>query len=220
MRLAGIVNDLAAHAAQFHMYDTEDLVAAIAELESFDLSTMQEYRIGAESAIAASLKVLKPELERRKEAEAQAAELAKLRAEAAERAEKDRLEAIAKAAREQAEREAKEAVERDEQERQAAEQRAKDAEARIAELQSQHEAEPEDSPELVQTTGFRSEAGMQAAEEYVKMERREADEEHRNQIDNEAAEGMASACNMQSEVAQMVITAITKGLVPHVTINY
>ena len=83
VRLAGICNELAAKGQRVYM-DMAEIESAIAELEAFDLSTMQEYKIGAESAIAASLKVLKPELERRKEMEAQAAELAKLRAEAAE----------------------------------------------------------------------------------------------------------------------------------------
>ena len=101
IRLAGICNELAAKGQRIYM-DMAEIEAAIAELEAFDLSTMQEYKIGAESAIIASLKVLKPELERRKESEAQAAELAKLRAEAAERAEQDRLASIAKGAQEAA----------------------------------------------------------------------------------------------------------------------
>ena len=74
IRLAGICNELAAKGQRVYM-DMAEIEAAIAELEAFDLSTMQEYKIGAESAIIASLKVLKPELARRKEAEAQAEEI-------------------------------------------------------------------------------------------------------------------------------------------------
>ena len=103
LELSKTVNDLC-ELGQAHRYpDIDSIEDAIRQLESFDLSTMQEYKIGAESAIAASLKVLKPELERRKEMEAQAAELAKLRAEAAERAEKDRQATLAKIAQQQAE---------------------------------------------------------------------------------------------------------------------
>jgi colicin import membrane protein len=92
-RLAGIVTRLA-ECGQWLYTSIEPIEAAITELESFDVSAMQEYRAGAESAIAASLKVLKPELERRKQAEAQAAELAGLRAAAAKRAEQDRIAAL------------------------------------------------------------------------------------------------------------------------------
>ena len=105
VRLAKTVNYLADRGAAGSLISSAEIESAIAELESFDLSTMQEYKIGAESAIVASLKVLKPELERRKEMEAQAAELAKLRAEAAERAEQDRQDTLAKIAQQQAEQE-------------------------------------------------------------------------------------------------------------------
>jgi len=73
------------------------LEEAIVFLESFDTSTMQEYKVGAESAIAASLRVLKPELERRKVAEANEKELAELRRKQAERDEADRIAAAAEA---------------------------------------------------------------------------------------------------------------------------
>ena len=102
IRLARTVNYLADRGAAVSLLSVAEIESAIAELEAFDLSTMQEYKIGAESAIIASLKVLKPELERRKEVEAQAAELAQLRAEAAERAEQDRLASVAKGAQEAA----------------------------------------------------------------------------------------------------------------------
>ncbi len=105
VRLSNTVVELAAKGGRFYT-STEEIEAAIAELESFDISGMQEYKLGAESAIAASLKVLKPELERRKKAAELETELSKLRAEAAARAEQDRLEAVARQARESAQREA------------------------------------------------------------------------------------------------------------------
>ena len=48
IRLAGICNELAAKGQRVYM-DMAEIEAAIAELEAFDLSTMQEYKIGAES---------------------------------------------------------------------------------------------------------------------------------------------------------------------------
>ena len=95
-RLAGDVRAFA-DAGQVHLYsDTVTLGAAIHELESVDVSTFQEFKVSAESAIAASLKVLKPELERRKKAESDAKELEALRAAEAKRQEDERIAAAAK----------------------------------------------------------------------------------------------------------------------------
>lgn len=225
IRLAGIVNELAAKGQRVYM-DSADIEQAIAELESFDVSTMQEYRIGAESAIAASLKVLKPELERRKIAEANEAELAKLRAEAAERAEKDRLAEAARAAREAAERDARESVARAERERLEAVERAEIAERmRIAEEQSAARRAEEaaaqaerDREAAVIAERRRQEA--EAARAKTEAEARMADEKHRNQVNYEAAAGLVSECLIDEPAAHEVIRAIAKGLIPHVTINY
>jgi hypothetical protein len=89
-RLSGIQNRLAL-IGQSVYHDIPSLEAAINELESFDTSAMQEYKVGIESTIAASLKVLKPELARRKVAEANEKELAELRRKQAERDEQDRI---------------------------------------------------------------------------------------------------------------------------------
>ena len=97
-RLAGEVKRIG-EMGQPYLYTTVDsLIVAIAQLNAFDLSTMQEFKVSAESAVAASLRSLTAELVKRQEAEAAQAELAKLRAEAAERAEKDRLAEVAKQA--------------------------------------------------------------------------------------------------------------------------
>ena len=70
---------------------SEALVLAIAQLNAYDTSTMQEYKVSAESAIAASLRALTAELVKRQEAEAAQAELAELRKKQAERDEADRV---------------------------------------------------------------------------------------------------------------------------------
>lgn len=77
--LSGIVNRIAGWGQRCDALDRQSIESIIAHLESFDLSTMQEYKLSAESAIAASLKALKPELARRLEGERNAAELAELR---------------------------------------------------------------------------------------------------------------------------------------------
>ncbi len=226
VRLAKTVNYLADRGAAGSLLSVAEIESAIAQLESFDLSAMQEYKIGAESAIAASLKVLKPELERRKEMEAQAAELAKLRAEAAERAEQDRLAVAAKAAREQAERDAAAELQYAESKRLAAEQAAKDAETRriLAEEKAARDAEvaaeqaERDREAAVEAE--RKRAADAAKAEYEAMEARAADEKHRKEVHCTAKHAIAATCDIPTEKALAVIDAIAKGLIPHVTINY
>ena len=222
VRLSDICNQLSAFGQNGVYYpDIASLEEAIAKLDSFDLSTMQEYKIGAESAIAASLKVLKPELERRKEMEAQAAELAKLRAEAAERAEQDRQATLAKIAQQQAEQataarvaaiaaavetERREALAREE----AADRRVKEMEAERIEALAQAEHEREAAVEAE-----RKRAAAQAAEDYRAMEARAADEEHRKEVHCTAKHAIAATCDIPTEKALAVIDAIAKGLIPH-----
>jgi hypothetical protein len=76
--LSGIVSGIMAK--QTFYPDISSLSAAIAELEAFDLSTMQEFKVSAESAIVAVLRVLKPNLASMETAEAERVELEKLRA--------------------------------------------------------------------------------------------------------------------------------------------
>jgi hypothetical protein len=222
--LASIVARLAGFAQTYHP-DIPTLTAAIAELESFDLSTMQEYKVGAESAIAASLRVLKPELERRKVAEANEAELARLRAEAAERAERDRLAAIERAAKERAERDAAESVAAAERERLSAEQRAEAAEAKAkadqieAEQKAQEALKRADIERIAAVAKERLRIEDEQREERIAAEARAKNKAHRLKIDNEAL-GAIIALDIPMDRAQDLLIAIDKGLIPHVTIQY
>jgi hypothetical protein len=223
--LAGIVARLAGFAQNFHT-DIPTLTAEITELESFDLSTMQEYKVGAESAIAASLRVLKPELERRKVAEAQLAELAKLRAEAAERAEQDRLAAIEHAAKERAERDAAESVAAAERERLASEQRAEAAEAKAkadqieAEQKAQEALKRADIERIAAVAKERLRIEDEQREERIAAEARAADEGHRKDIEDEVAKAVLMNTHMTALAAEELIAAVAKGLIPHFTITY
>jgi hypothetical protein len=216
-RLAGIVTRLAAIGTAFYTC-TETVTAAISELESFDLSTMQEYKVGAESAIAASLRVLKPELERRKVAEANEAELAKLRAEAAERAEQDRLAAIERAAKERAEREAAESVAAAEQRAAAAEAKAK-ADQIESEQRTQEALKRADIERIAAVAKERLRIEDEQREERIAAETRAKNKAHRLKIDNEAL-GAIIALDIPMDRAQDLLIAIAKGLIPHVTIQY
>ena len=195
-----------------------DLHTAIEELEGYDPSSMQEYKLSAESAIAASLKVLKPELERRKVAEAERAELDRLRAEATARAEAERVAQIASHAKAEAERRAAAEVE-------AANQRAALAEKmRLAEEQAAaRRAEAaaaqavRDQDQAVENERMR--AAVEAKREREAAEARAANKAHRLKIDNEAL-GAICALDIPMDRAQDLLLAIAKGLIPHVTITY
>jgi len=208
IRLAGIVKSLGEHVISAVYPNIASIEETIAKLESFDLSIMQEYKIGAESAIAASLKVLKPELERRKEIEAQAAELAKLRAEAAEREQRDRIEAAARITREDAEKQAAWQAEIDRRKIEDAEQRIKDA---AAQAERDREAAVEAERKRVADAAKREQEAAEA---------RAADEKHRNRVNYEAAYALASECLIDEPAAHEVIKAIANGLIPHITIQY
>lgn len=175
MRLAGKVKMLENMANFADNPDIELLEETIRAVESYDTSPMQEYKVSAESTIVAVLKRLKPELERRKVAEAERAELERLRADAAARAEADRQ---AEASQMWTER-VKAAVE-------AERKRAADA----------------------------------AAAEYAAMEAQAADKEHRTKVNYEAASALVAECQIDEPAAYVVIEAIAKGIIPHVTIAY
>ena len=205
-RLSGIANELAAKGQRIYA-NVAELEMAIAQLESFDLSTMREFKVGAESAVAASLKVLKPELERRKKSDADRVELENLRAAAAARAEQDRLEGIAKQAVE-AERQ------RAESERVLMEQRTQAAERRAEEVAAQAKRDQEQAVE-----NERMRAVVEVKREREAAEARAANKAHRLKIDNEALVAIV-ALDIPMDRAQDLLIAITKGLVPHVSIQY
>jgi hypothetical protein len=193
VRLANIIKNIEAKAEVYTYPDIPSIEAAIAELEAFDLSTMQEYKVSAESVIVAVLKRLKPELERRKVAETERVELEKLRADAAARAEQDRINAAA-------EKLAADKI-------QAAVEAAK-VETRqevIAELAAPVVEEPVD--DLPVTT-------VKALPITGMVETRE------QTFNREAVAGLMGHCYLDRQEAIRVLTAITKGLIPHVEIHY
>ena len=118
---------------QPHVYPTiPELEAAIAKLESIDPAKAHEYQVPIAQAKEQALAVLATELTKRRDAEAQQAELAKLRAESTARAEQDRLAGVAKEARELAvEAERKRAADEAAREDAAKRSRAADKENRV-----------------------------------------------------------------------------------------
>ena len=199
-RLANLVTGLAEKGQPYSYPDIPSLESAISELESFDLSTMQEYKVGGESAIAASLRVLRPELERRKVAESERVELERLRAESAARAEKDR---IAEEKRKEDARIA-EAVE------------AAKVEIRqevIAELSVPTKPDwMEPTSEETEVVPFVYEQAPPSAPVVPFID-------HKQAIHAEIVEAL-QGCTLTRQEAISVLKAITEGRIPHVSITY
>ena len=139
-----------------------------------------------------------------------AAEQAKLEA---ERKAQQELEAAAKR-----EREAKEALERAEREKKEAIQRAEQA---AKEAQERAEREKQLAIEAEQKKAQEAEQARLAQEERkrIEAEKRAANIEHKRKINNSAVADLV-ASGVSDECARLCITAIIKGAVSNVTINY
>ena len=202
-RLGSIVQRLASTPQTLYL-DIASLIATINDLEMFDTSTMQEYKVSAESAIAASLKVLKPELERRKVAEAEKAELEALRAAKAKQDEDARIAAAAQAlADKQTQARLDAAVE------------AAKIETRqevIAELAVPGE---ESDEEFEQSGQYRSHSSAPAPQQSLGG----ISENHEQAYNREAVEALMG-CALARHEAMAVLTAIVEGRIPHITITY
>jgi hypothetical protein len=209
IRLSGVVKSIVEN-TQPHLYQTiAQLEIAISSLDTYDTSTMQEFKMSAESAIAASLRVLKPELERRIQAEAAAVELEQLRAEKAERDEADR----------QAEEKRKE-------------QERIDAAVEAAKVETRHEVLAEVSlalPVSVDTaTDVQSFVYPEANIRFDDMPVTTVKSlpiagmvETREQAFNrEAIAGMMGYWNVDRQTAIRYLNGIKSGNIPHVTIGY
>jgi hypothetical protein len=205
-RLAGRVQFLA-NMGQVHLYtDIAMLETGIAELEAIDTSTMQEFKVGAESAIAASLKVLKSELERRKAAEMMREELESLRAADAKRQDDERIAAAAKKLA-------------DEQVQAAVEKAREETRIELTTSPAPTMEEIADGPqafvyqEIPQTSSpVYSSAQPQTQGGIV--------ETHEQRINAQAVAAFMGHCGYTRQQAIAGLTAITKRLIPHVSITY
>lgn len=196
----------------------------------------EEFEAEAHRVKNTALVMLRNELVKREQYEAEQAELERLRAEAAQREQAEREARIAREAAEQAQREAEQ---RAQAERDAAKKREADAKAAAEqrELQLKLEAEQSARRELeaqqrAEQAERDAEAKAQAAaaaerqrqaDEQARIEReakaREADIAHKGAINRAALEafiagGMPEAC------AKQAVTLIAKRLIPNVSIAY
>jgi colicin import membrane protein len=186
--------------------------------EAITAERFAEYMAAAAELQSKAIAALEAAIEKAEKREAEAAELARLRAEAEERARKDREAQIAREAEERAKAEAerqahaereaaakreadlKAAAERAERERVEAQQRAERAEAE-AKVKAEREV--------------REQQEREAAE----LAAREADKAHKGKV-NRAAVAALVAAGIPDETAKTVITLIAKRAVPAVQIHY
>ena len=220
-RMTGLQNRLANMGKEMHLYSScAAIEAAIKELEEFDTSATREHKQGIETVIDNSLRVLKPELARRQEADANARELAELRRKQAEREEADRK------AEEQRQEQARidaavqtkldaalEAAKAATRQEVIAEMALPTASGLDARLIESDEFKPFDYPVVgPDAKGFHSPAAVQAAQEYTVVERRQ-------KIMDEAAEALMGLALTRTE-AMRVVSAIAYGEIPHIDITF
>jgi hypothetical protein len=183
------------NAMQPHVYaDIDALILAIAQLNAIDADAMQEFKTLATQAKARALVALTGDLVRRQEVEAQRLELERLRAESAARAEADRQ---VEAKRQEDARIA--------------------AAVEAAKVATRQEVIAELAAPVVE------EIVIPAAVPVVIEREREREafiETHEQRINAQAVAAFIGHCGYTRQQAIAGLTAITKGLIPHVSITY
>jgi hypothetical protein len=177
-----------------------------------------------------SIEKLEAQLDTVKKREADEAELERLRKEQAERDEKDRLEReekerlareeeIRKQEQERVELEAKKREEKLKREKEEAEQREKEAKEKAA----RDAKEAEERIEREKAAAAQAERDRIAAEEKAEREaaeKREANKKHQAKINNAVVSGLVQVSGIKEAEAKAIVTAIAKGEIPHVSIQY
>lgn len=197
------------------------ITSKLQELREIDTSelAMQEFAEFADKRRMEAIRILEEALPRIQKQEADQAELEALR-----QAQADRAAADAEALRlkEQAERDA-------ERERQNAEaERLRKIEldqaaARAAEAARREAEEAAERDRLEQERRRQQAEDERRAAEKAKRDEEEArarDVKHREEIDRSAADEISARCGIDADAAELVVNAISGGLIPHVTITY
>jgi hypothetical protein len=214
----------------------------IAEIEA-DTRDWQEFKSRGELSKRNAIAAIKIAIAAREKYDAEQAELARLRAETAEREQRERDERIAKEAREAAEARAAQERQRIEQEKFQAEARAKQAEAERVASEERAAQAAKDAEERAErekrAAALRAESAKEAAivaereraEQAAKAEReaaeaRERNKKHSASINRAVRDALMANCTLLSsdlfteKVAEELVAAIAKGLIPHTKISY
>lgn len=206
LRLTGLLEELQGtiNDANWTQHTAEILRERLAEIE-IDFADVSEAAFAEYAAAAAELKttaiaVMTERIATAEKREAEAAELAKLRAAQAEREREDRERKIAEEAAAKAKADAAASVAAAEEAKRAAEQRAVEAAAK-----AKADAERE--------------IAARQAREAAETKRREEDRAHRASVNRAALEALIAG-GIAEDIAKSVITLIATGKVPAVRISY
>lgn len=192
----------------------------IAQIKTIQLGEhWQEYEATAGRIKDETLTVLNQAFENAKADEERQAELARLKFEAIAREQKEREERIAAEAK-QAERKRVEdahAAEKARLQLEAERAKRKEQEAKIAAEKAKKEAEAK-AKKAAENERRRIEEEKAKAEEEAR--KREANKKHRQKIIGEATHALVEHANLDQETADLVITLVNAGMVPHVSISF
>lgn len=199
-------------------------------------SLFEEFEEQAKIAKYETLEVLRTALTNREKYEAEQAELERLRQAEQVRLQQERDAQIAREATEKAQREAEEKarfeaerVQREKAESEQREARLK-AEKEASELREQalkqKAVDDAKQAEIAKQQAIEAERKRIEAEQFAQAEAvrkaeeaRQANQEHRKQICNEALKGLTDL-GVDEEFGRMILNAINKNLVPHVSIKF
>lgn len=205
--------------------------------------SFEEFKAEAAIVKDAALTKLNAMLGTQVKAEAEAAELIKLREQAAAQERKDHEARIAQQAREEAERIARQKAEQERREREAEETRLKlqaetaernrlEAENRAKQAEEDAKRQIKEAAETAERNRVEAEQRRKDAEERTERERlaviaaqaaeqkrRERDKAHKAEINNAAVAAFVSG-GISEEIAKQVVTLIAKKSIPAIAINY
>ena len=233
----GVIAEIKNYALISNEATSNDIKEVISIVENAIVdSSFEEYEEQAKLAKFETLEKLRTALVACEKAEAERAELERLRQAEIERQQKERDEKIAREAADKArvEAEAKALADRKraEQEKLEAEQREarlklekEQAELREQQLKQQaieREKQAEiDRQEAVEAERLRieQEAKAKADAELKEQQAREANKAHKKKICNEALQGLMNL-GVSEELGKQILQAIHKGEVPHVSIKF
>lgn len=200
-------------------HDSNELHNSLASLKALEIDeAFAEFKAQATEALLNAIRAQEAELIVAMQREAQQAELERLREEAAEREQKERDERIAREAAEKAKREAEESArrQREDAERKASAEREA-AERREMQLRLEKEQAERRAAEAAQAE--RDRIAREDDERRAAELKREADRQHQAAIHADIIAGMA-AYGVSEDLAKALITAIRKGEIQHIKIQY
>lgn len=227
-----------AHPSVLHDMPANRIAEQIRMLDVLEVCPLfEEFEQEAKIAKLETLEALRSTLVSREKYEAEQAELERLRLAEQARLQREHEERIAREAAEKATREAEEKArfeaERVQREKLEAEQRearlkAEKEAALLREEQLKQQAiEREKQAEIDRQNAIEAERKRIEAEQIAKVEaerkaaeEREANVEHMRTINNEALNAISLAGGVDIETAKLIVTAIAKNQIPHVSIKY